>query len=89
MADLGAWNGGDKNRRARCFFYFLNLNHNCFEITLFQLFFVSLLEFVVEFLRTRILIRIHGIVSNWSNFDLSNLAVFLKKFLKFKKVTIL
>lgn len=46
MADLGAWNGGDKNRRG--FLYFLNLNHNCFEVTLKQRF--SLLEFFVEFI---------------------------------------
>lgn len=46
MADLGAWNGGDKNRRG--FLYFLNLNHNCFEVTLKQCF--SLLEFLVEFI---------------------------------------
>lgn len=44
MADLGAWNGGDKNRRG--FLYFLNLNHNCFEVK--QRF--SLLEFLVEFI---------------------------------------
>lgn len=77
MADLGAWNGGDKNRAARCFFYFLNfLNHNCFETNAlnikrlfsFFFFFFSNLHLLNFGIQTRIFIRTCG-AELWNCFE--------------------
>lgn len=77
MADLGAWNGGDKNRAARCFFYFLNfLIHNCFETNAlnikrlfsFFFFFFSNLHLLNFGIQTRIFIRTCG-AELWNCFE--------------------